>query len=214
MKSLSLTILFCLCFGVVQAQSLIGGCFSLDYNLLAIKQSAFTPDSIKSVARNFNPIRNGGISVGIPFNIKLNRFVLFRPQAVFNIMTNQVDFTMEDSEVRNIRIQNINVEFPLQLVFTDLDKKKGIAGVFGIRGGYKAQEIQNDNTQFLSVRKGYGLLDVGLGYRVRIGKQNYFMPELRASMGLSSILESGGTPYNLAIERMRQNRISVVFNFF
>ncbi len=214
MKSLILIFVLCISYFSLSAQSLIGGSVALDYNLLSIVQSEFSPDSIKSVAQGFNPLRNGGISVGIPLNIRMNRYALFRPQAVFNIMTNQVNFGIENSDVTAIRIQTINIEFPLQMVFTDLNKKAGIAGVFGLRGGYKVQEIQNDNTQFLNVKKGYGFLDVGVGYRIKIGKRSAFMPELRGSLGLNSILESGGTPYNLAVGRMKQNRISVVLNFF
>lgn len=213
MKSVILIFLLCFSAFLANAQSVIGGSFAVDYNLLSIVKSEFSPDSIKSVAQNYNPIRNGGISVGIPLNIRLHRFALFRPQAVFNFMLNQVDFGTGSTAATSIRIQNINVEFPLQMMFTDLNKNKGIAGIFGIRGGHRIQEVQPDNTKFLNMKTNYAFLDVGMGYRVRIAKKTMIMPELRCSLGLNSILESGGTPYNLAIERMKQNRISLVLNF-
>lgn len=213
----TLLLLVCGVFAIhMQAQSFLGGTISLDYNFLRIVQSNLNQDSIKSVAQEMNPLENGGLSIGVPFNIKLHRFVMLRPQVVFNLMLNKVKYEFQNGEVQYVKVQNINVEFPVQLLLSDFKKRAGLGVILGARAGYNIQQQTQEDPRapFLNFQKGYGMLDVGLGYRIKLGKKTTIMPELRYSLGLNNQIVDASSAYHVAIETIKSNRASFVLNIF
>jgi len=196
-----------------QAQTLFGWNISFDYNFLNTLKNLDNVDTLKSIAQDLSPIKAGGASFGIPVNIKLGHWVLLRPQVVFNISLGQLDYKMSNGTTQTAKLPSMNLEFPVQSVISNYNKTHGLGIILGIRGGYKVKDLSGN--QLLTLNKGYGTLDTGLGYRFKISKKTTLMPELRYSFGLNNLLkQDAANVYAYTLDHVRRNRVSFVLNFF
>jgi hypothetical protein len=196
-----------------QAQSLFGWNISFDYNFLNTLKNLNNVDTLKSIAQDLSPVKAGGVSLGIPVNIKIAHWILLRPQVVFNISLGQLDYKMSNGTTQTAKFPSMNLEFPVQSVISNYNKTHGFGLIFGIRGGYKVKDLSGN--QLLTLSKGYGTLDAGAGYRFKIGKKTTLMPELRYSFGLNDMLkQDAANVYAYTLDHIRRNRVSFVLNFF
>ncbi|MFN0200781.1 MAG: outer membrane beta-barrel protein [Bacteroidia bacterium] len=196
------------------AQSAFGGTFSFDYNIFQTIKST-NLDTLKSAAQAFSPLKSGGLSIGVPVNIKITSWFLLRPQAVFNIALGELKTQLTSGEIKNVKISTINVEFPIQLLLSNFKKPMGLAFLTGIRGGYQVKDLQKNSTpsaDWFKLNKTYANADFGLGFRFG-KKKTIFIPEIRYSMGISNLVGNNAENIlNTAISDLRRNRFSFVLN--
>ncbi len=124
-----------------------------------------------------------GISIGLLYGYEFNHFVSLRTQALISSVKTSYLYDIIENEDEIANRETVNIEFPVHLVFENLNKKVSPAAVIGAR--YRYDIAQNTlSSELAGTFTGYDvLLDAGLGLGFQIDSFR-FKTELLYSRGL------------------------------
>jgi len=154
-----------------------------------------------------------GLSIGLLYGYEFNNFISLRTQAIISALETNYIYDLTEGGIETATRETVNVEFPVHVVFENLDKKVSPAAIFGAR--YRYDIAQNTLTSELTGNfTGYDiLLDAGVGLGFQIDDFR-FKTELLYSRGLVNQI---GTkePDDLgnAINSSFTNQVSLRFIF-
>jgi len=124
-----------------------------------------------------------GLSIGLLYGYEFNNFISLRTQAIISALETNYIYDLTEGGIETATRETVNVEFPVHVVFENLDKKVSPAAIFGAR--YRYDIAQNTLTSELTGNfTGYDiLLDAGVGLGFQIDDFR-FKTELLYSRGL------------------------------
>lgn len=174
----------------------------------------FTSTLMDSVHSIVSP-NNFGFTIGFIVNLRMAEYLDFRilPNISFYEHKLRYHYT-DDSPMQEPFIESWMVEFPMLIKYKSqrrLNNRMYLVG--GVKPSVDATARKDrDDPSLLQIRKGNLSAEFGFGIDIYYPLFK-FSPEIRFSKGLINVLKPGDSPYNMGIDRMTINTVSIFLQF-
>jgi Outer membrane protein beta-barrel domain len=168
-------------------------------------------DTVHSVQGAFT----GGFSLGFLVNLRLHEMLDLRVLPKAGFYNHNLTYYFTDNTTRQQRVETTMVEFPIQLKYKSM--RRGNVRMYMVGGFTPGFEASGKNDaeatqETISIRQFNLTLDAGVGF-------DFYFPlfklsqEIRFSRGLVNMLGTESSIFNLPLQSVQTNTISVYFIF-
>lgn len=174
----------------------------------------FTSSDMDSVHSVVAP-NNFGFVIGFIVNLRLAQYLDFRILPAITYYEHKLQYNYTDlSPSQRPFLESWMAEFPLLLKYKSQRRfNNRVYLVGGIKPAFDAVARKDqEDENLLQIKKGNISVDFGFGIDIYYPLFK-FSPEIRFSKGLLNVMKEDPNPYNMGIDRMAVNKVSLLLQF-